>query len=151
MKKNIAISAIILASVACFAGGVVEVDRSGTQTCGATETGPVFTNTFGGSFGYQLLQVDVWGWTTIQTNIDAEIYVKAIEQGSGRTNILATLTNTSASVEATGTNYATGAVLSPTSTTIPAIFTSSTTIWLQGAVTSQTFSASIKRLQFMRQ
>lgn len=151
MKKAIAISAIVLASVACFAGGVVEVDRSGTQTCGATSTGPVFTNTFSGSFGYQLLQLDVWNWTTIQTNITAEIYVKAIEPGSGRTNILATLTNASATVTETGTNYVTGAVLSQSSEAIPAIFTSSTTIWLQTAVTSQTFNASIKRLQFMRQ
>lgn len=151
MKKYIAILAAMIVSAACLAEGVIQISRSDTQSCGATSTGPVFTNTFSGSFGYQLLQVDVWNWTTMQTNITAVIYVKAIEPGSGRTNILATLTNASATVTATGTNYVTGAVLSPSSESIPSIFTSATDIWLQAAVTSQTFSASIKRLQFMRQ
>jgi len=150
MKKITAILAAIMLSAACLAGGVVEISRSGTQTCGVSATGMTFTNTFGGSFGYQLLEVDVWAWTTMQTNITAEIIIKAIEGGSGVTNKLATLTNSVASVTAAATNVTACFIFSESSVSVPCVFAAGDIIVLQCA-TSQTFSASVKRKQFMRQ
>lgn len=149
MRKIIAFFATLAVSAVCVAGGVIEISRSPTQTCAVNDTGVTFTNTFSGSFGYHLLEVDVWAWNTAQTNIVTEIVVKAVQTGSGVTNTLATLTN-GVPADAISTNATAVLVLSETSSSIPSVFSSGDMIVLQCA-TSQTWSASVKRKQFLRQ
>ena len=139
---------VIFASSAI--GGVYEVARSPVRThsVATSTTNMVFTNAMGGSFGWQLLAVDLWDWDANATNTNFAVTVKIIPESDSYTNALATLTNAIAGEGITITN-GTGS-LTYTYDTAP-ILDNSERVQVKPTASNQTFKASIKYGVFMRQ
>ena len=149
MKTTIAIlSAMLFVSGAV--AGVYEVARSPTRThtVATSTTNTVFTNTMSGTFGWQLLAVDVWNWNGGATNTDYTLTVKVIPETDSYTNDLVTLTNAIQGADITITNGT--ASLTYNGNTGP-ILANSECIQLKPSASNQTFKASIKYGVFMRQ
>ena len=148
--KRIALCVFAALLAVTSIAGVFEVVRTSARsyTTATSTTNMVFTNTFGGSFGWQLLAVDLWDWDAGATNTNFLVTVKVIPETDSYTNALVTLTNAIQGADMTITNGTGSLTYSPANGPILA---ESERIELKPTASNQTFKASIKYGVFMRQ